>query len=105
VGNVPVRRGEKVVVWFTSANRDEEVFPEPARFDIGRSPNDHLAFGYGPHFCLGAHLARVQMRAMYRAVLDRFDDIEQAGEAVRLRSNFQNGLKRLPIRWKPRPPR
>ncbi len=105
VGNVPVRKGEKVVVWFTSANRDEEVFPEPTRFDVGRSPNDHLAFGYGPHFCLGAHLARAQMRAMYRAVLERFDDIEQAGEAVRLRSNFQNGIKRLPIRWKPRPPR
>lgn len=103
VGNVPVRKGEKVVVWFSSANRDEEVFPEPARFDVGRSPNDHLAFGHGPHFCLGAHLARAQMRAMYRAVLNRFDDIEQSGDAVRLRSNFQNGIKRLPIRWKPLP--
>jgi cytochrome P450 len=101
VGNVPVRKGEKIVVWFSSANRDEEVFPEPSRFDVGRRPNDHLSFGHGPHFCLGAHLARAQMRAMFAAVLDRFDDIEPAGEPVRLRSNFQNGIKRLPIRWKP----
>ncbi len=102
VGNVPVRKGEKVVVWFSSANRDETVFEDPNRFDIGRSPNDHLAFGHGPHFCLGAHLARLQMRAMFRAVLDRFADIEPAGEPWRLRSNFQNGIKRLPIRWTPR---
>jgi cytochrome P450 len=102
VGNVPIRKGEKVVVWFSSANRDEEVFPEPSRFDVGRSPNDHLSFGHGPHFCLGAHLARAQMRAMFAAVLDRFDDVELAGDPVRLRSNFQNGIKRLPIRWKPR---
>ncbi len=101
VGNVPIRKGEKVVVWFSSANRDETVFPDASRFDVGRSPNDHLSFGHGPHFCLGAHLARLQMRAMFGAVLDRFDDIEPAGEPRRLRSNFQNGLKRLPIRWTP----
>jgi cytochrome P450 len=101
VGSVPVRKGEKVVVWFSSANRDEEVFAEPSRFDIGRSPGDHLTFGHGPHFCLGAHLARLQMRAMFGAVLDRLHDIEPAGEAIRLRSNFQNGIKRLPIRWTP----
>jgi cytochrome P450 len=101
VGSVPVRKGEKVVVWFSSANRDEEVFAEPSRFDIGRSPGDHLTFGHGPHFCLGAHLARLQMRAMFGAVLDRLHDIEPAGDAIRLRSNFQNGIKRLPIRWTP----
>jgi cytochrome P450 len=101
VGNVPVRAGEKVVVWFSSANRDEDVFPEPSRFDVGRTPNDHLTFGHGPHFCLGAHLARLQLRAMFSAVLDRLGDIEPAGEPIRLRSNFQNGIKRLPIRWKP----
>jgi cytochrome P450 len=101
VGNVPVRKGEKVVVWFSSANRDEEVFPDPSRFDVGRVPNDHLSFGHGPHFCLGAHLARLQMRAMFGAVLDRCHDIEPDGEVRRLRSNFQNGIKRLPIRWTP----
>ncbi|MCW2948830.1 MAG: cytochrome [Actinoallomurus sp.] len=101
VGSVPVRKGEKVVVWFSSANRDEEVFAEPSRFDIGRTPGDHLTFGHGPHFCLGAHLARLQMRAMFGAVLDRLHDIEPAGDPVRLRSNFQNGIKRLPIRWTP----
>jgi cytochrome P450 len=101
VGNVPVRKGEKVVVWFSSANRDEDVFAEPSRFDVGRAPNDHVAFGHGPHFCLGAHLARLQMRAMFAAVFDRLGDIEPAGEPIRLRSNFQNGIKRLPIRWKP----
>jgi cytochrome P450 len=101
IGSVPIRRGEKVVVWFTSANRDDEVFPEPSRFDIGRPPGDHLTFGHGPHFCLGAHLARLQMRAMFSAVLDRFHDLEPAGDVIRLRSNFQNGIKRLPIRWTP----
>jgi cytochrome P450 len=101
VGNVPVRKGEKVVVWFSSANRDEEAFTTPSRFDVGRTDNDHLTFGHGPHFCLGAHLARLQMRAMFGAVLDRLHDIEPAGEPIRLRSNFQNGIKRLPIRWHP----
>ncbi|MDN3351854.1 cytochrome P450 [Actinomadura sp. DC4] len=103
VGNVPVRKGEKVVVWFSSANRDEAVFDQASRFDVGRTENDHLTFGHGPHFCLGAHLARLQMRAMFTAVLDRLDDIEPAGDPIRLRSNFQNGIKRLPIRWTPRP--
>lgn len=102
VGNVPVRKGEKVVVWFSSANRDELVFDRPSRFDVGRADNDHLSFGHGPHFCLGAHLARVQMRAMFTAVLDHLDEVEPAGEPRRLRSNFQNGIKSLPIRWKPR---
>ena len=99
LGGVQVRRGDKVVVWFTSANRDESVFADPSRFDITRSPNDHLAFGHGPHFCLGAPLARIQMRAMFEAVLDRLGDVELAGPLVRLRSNFQNGIKHLPIRW------
>ncbi|HEX5542368.1 MAG TPA: cytochrome P450, partial [Micromonospora sp.] len=71
-------------------------------FDVGRSPNDHLAFGHGPHFCLGAALGRYQIRAMFEAVLERFSTVEPAGEPVRLRSNFQNGLKRLPVRFTPR---
>ena len=104
VGGVPIRSGQKVVVWFSSANRDGEVFPDPDRFDVGRLPNDHLTFGHGPHFCLGAHLAREQMRALFAAVLDRLDDLEPAGEPSRLRSNFQNGVKHLPIHWRPRYP-
>ncbi len=99
LSDVDIRAGDKVVVWFSSANRDPAVFPDPDTFDIGRTPNDHLTFGHGPHFCLGAHLARVQMRAMFDAVLDQFGFVELAGEPVRLRSNFQNGLKSLPIRW------
>lgn len=99
LSDVDIRAGDKVVVWFSSANRDEAVFASPSDFDITRTPNDHLTFGHGPHFCLGAQLARVQMRAMFGAVLDLLGEVELAGEPVRLRSNFQNGLKRLPIRW------
>ncbi|HVW33440.1 MAG TPA: cytochrome P450, partial [Acidimicrobiia bacterium] len=102
LAGVRIRAGDKVVVWFSAANRDPAVFPDPDRFDPGRSPNEHLVFGHGPHFCLGAHLARTQMRAMFDAVLDRWADIELAGPPVRLRSNFQNGLKSLPVRWQPR---
>jgi cytochrome P450 len=102
IGGVPVRAGDKVVVYFPSANRDESVFPHPDRFDAGRDPNPHLAFGHGPHFCIAAHLAREQMRAMVSAVLDQLDEVELAGEPERRRSNFQNGIKHLPIRWEPR---
>jgi cytochrome P450 len=96
-----IRAGDKVVVWFSAANRDPAVFSDPDTFDPARSPNEHLSFGHGPHFCLGAHLARVQMRAMFSAVLDLLGEIEPAGEPVRLRSNFQNGIKALPVRWTP----
>ena len=99
LSGVDIRAGDKVVVWFSSANRDERVFPDPDRFDIGRTPNDHLTFGHGPHFCLGAQLARAQLRAMFDAVLDLLGDVRLAGEPVRLRSNFQNGVKHLPIRY------
>jgi cytochrome P450 len=99
LSDVDIRAGDKVVVWFSAANRDESVFADPDAFDIGRTPNDHLTFGHGPHFCLGAHLARVQLRAMFGAVLDLLGEVTLAGEPVRLRSTFQNGLKSLPIRW------
>jgi cytochrome P450 len=94
-----ITAGEKVVVYHASANRDETVFPDPDRFDVTRSPNDHVSFGFGPHFCLGAHLARTQMRAVFQQVLARLPDVALAGEPVRLTSNFQNGLKHLPVRW------
>jgi cytochrome P450 len=94
-----VRAGDKVVVSFTSANRDEAVFRDADRFDIRRHPNPHLVFGHGPHFCLGAHLARAQMRALFSEVLARTSALAYAGDPSFLRSNFQRGVKRLPIAW------
>ncbi|MEW9549534.1 cytochrome P450 [Nonomuraea sp. NPDC050783] len=95
-----IRAGEKVVVHHASANRDPSVFAEPDRLDLARTPNDHVSFGFGPHVCLGAHLARAQFRAVLGELL-RWD-VEPAGEPRRLTSNFQNGLKRLPVRLSPR---
>lgn len=101
LGGQSVAAGDKVVVFFPSANRDEGIFPDADCFDVGRTPNPHLALGFGPHFCIGAHLAREQMRAMLSVWLDRVADTQLAGEPVRLRSSFQNGLKHLPLRWSP----
>jgi len=99
LGGQVIAEGDKVVVSFTSANRDEAVFPDPDRFDILRHPNPHLVFGYGPHFCLGAHLARTQVRALFEEVLGRTSTLRFAGQPAYLRSNFQRGVKRLPIAW------
>ena len=99
LSGVRIAAGDKVVVWFSSANRDERVFADPDRFDIGRPAGEQLSFGHGPHFCLGAQLARVQLRAMFDAVLDLLADVRLAGAPVRLRSTFQNGVKHLPIRY------
>jgi cytochrome P450 len=99
LGGQRIGEGDKVVVSFTSANRDEAVFADPGRFDIHRHPNPHLVFGYGPHFCLGAHLARIQMRALFDEVLARTSALRYAGEPSYLRSNFQRGVKKLPIAW------
>jgi cytochrome P450 len=96
LGGRRVRAGEKVVVYHASANRDPDVFPDPDRFDLTRTPNDHVSFGFGPHFCLGAHLARAQFRAVFKELLGW--DVELAGVPRRLTSNFQNGLKHLPVR-------
>ncbi len=100
-----IRAGEKVVVSFSSANRDESVFADPDRFDIrryaaGTPARPHLAFGHGPHFCLGAHLARAQMATLLEALLARTTWLEPAGDPGYLRSNFQRGVKRLPLRWR-----
>jgi cytochrome P450 len=94
-----IREGDKVVVSFASANRDEAVFAGADRFDIHRHPNPHLVFGHGPHFCLGAHLARTQLAVLLREVLARTSTLSYAGEPSFLRSNFQRGVKRLPIAW------
>ena len=99
LGGKQIRAGDKVVVSFTAANRDESVFPDPERFDIRRQPNPHLVFGHGPHFCLGAHLARMQMQALFTEVLGRTSSLEYAGQPSYLRSNFQRGVKTLPVSW------
>jgi cytochrome P450 len=94
-----IRAGDKVALWYVSGNRDEDQFPDASRFDIGREPNRHLAFGLGgPHFCLGAHLARLELRIWLEEMLRALPRIELAGEPKRLRSNFFNGVKSLPVR-------
>ncbi|WP_448612016.1 cytochrome P450 [Geodermatophilus sp. URMC 60] len=99
LAGVRIGAGDKVVVSFTSANRDQSVFPDPDRFDVHRSPNPHLSFGHGPHFCLGGQLARAQMRALFGELLRRTESLELDGPPALLRSTFQRGVKRLPVRW------
>jgi len=96
-----IREGDTVVLFYASANRDEDAFRDAHRFDVGRTPNEHLAFGIGPHFCLGANLARLEIRIMFEELLRRLPDIELAGPVERLRSNFINGIKRMPVRFTP----
>jgi cytochrome P450 len=95
---VEIRAGDKVLMYYTSANRDEDVFVDPQRFDIRRHPNPQLSFGIGEHFCLGAHLARLEGRIFFEELLDTFPTFELTGEARRVRSNLNNGLKELPVR-------
>ncbi|HEV3131438.1 MAG TPA: cytochrome P450 [Acidimicrobiales bacterium] len=98
-----IRAGDRVVLWYPSANRDEEVFPDPFRFDTGRSPNDHVAFGGGgPHFCLGANLARMELRLIFTQLVTRMPKLEFDGPVEMLRSNFVGGIKHMPVRWDPR---
>jgi len=99
LGGVDIRAGDKVLLSFLSANHDERVFSDPAVFDIRRDPNPHLSFGQGPHFCIGARLAVAQMRALFTELGRRFDRFELAGSPTFLRSNFQRGVKTLPVRW------
>jgi cholest-4-en-3-one 26-monooxygenase len=102
---VPIAAGDKVVMYYMSANRDEDVFDDPYRFDVGRTPNDHVTFGGGGvHHCLGANLARAEIGAMMRQVVERLPDLELAGEPVRLRSDFVNGIKHMPVRFGPAAP-
>jgi len=95
-----IKEGDKVVMWFASGNRDESVFTDPYELDLTRYPNDHMTFGKGPHNCLGSNLARLEIRIMFETLLPRLESIEQAGEIVRIRSNFVNGIKRFPVRVK-----
>jgi cytochrome P450 len=97
----PIKENDKVCVYYTSANRDEDVFPDPFRFDVGRTPNEHLAFGVGQHFCLGNSLARLEIRVVFEELVRRLPDIAPAGAVRRLRSNFINGYKSIPVRFTP----
>ncbi|HXM58238.1 MAG TPA: cytochrome P450 [Candidatus Dormibacteraeota bacterium] len=102
VAGVPIAEGERVALFYVSANRDEEVFDRPDTFDVGRSPNNHVAFGAGgPHHCLGNNLARLEIRIMFEELLERAPRIEQASPARKLRSNFLNGIKSMPVRMAP----
>ncbi|XVQ11320.1 cytochrome P450 [Spirillospora sp. CA-255316] len=96
---VTIREGESVLLSYPSANRDEEVFDDPFRFDVGRDPNKHLAFGFGVHYCLGAALARIETRAFFEELLPRLESIELAGTPESTATTFVGGLKRLPIRY------
>jgi cholest-4-en-3-one 26-monooxygenase len=98
VAGVTIEPGDIVSLWYVSANRDEVHFDDPFRFDVGRTPNEHIAFGGGgPHFCLGASLARLEVRVVLEELVARYDAIEPAGDPQRLRSNFINGIKHLPV--------
>ncbi len=99
---VQIREGDKVVVWLISANNDERQFADPLRFDITRKPNNHVTFGRGgPHFCLGAHLAKLETRVMFEELLPRVASVEPAGPAKRMHSNFTNAYKSMPVHVTP----
>jgi cholest-4-en-3-one 26-monooxygenase len=98
-----IKAGQVLCLFYPSANRDEEVFQEPNRFDIGRDPNPHLAFGIGEHFCLGANLARLELEVIFRQLAERLDHVELAGPVERLQSSFVGGIKHMPIRYQMRP--
>jgi cytochrome P450 len=99
VGGVTIKQGEAVLLSYPSGNRDEEIFTDPFRFDAGRDPNKHLAFGFGVHYCLGAALARMETRALFAELLPRLESIELAGRAEWTATTFVGGLKHLPIRY------
>jgi cytochrome P450 len=97
---VTIRAGQNVCLFYPSANRDEEVFPDPFAFRIARDPNPHIGFGMGEHVCLGAHLARLELRHAFSQLVDRLRDCELSGPVERVRSSFVGGIKRAPMRWR-----
>jgi cholest-4-en-3-one 26-monooxygenase len=104
IGGQRIAEGDRVALYYVSANRDEAAFERPDQFDVGRSPNEHLTFGGGgPHHCLGASLARLEIKLMFEELLRRLPDIELNGSPRRLRSNFINGLKEMQVRFTPAP--
>lgn len=105
IGGQSMKAGDKVVLWYCSGNRDEAVFDDPFRFDVTRTPNEHVAFGGpGPHFCLGANLARREIRVMFERILRRLPDLEITAPPDRLQSNFIHGIKRMPCAFTPGAP-
>ncbi len=104
LGGQAIAEGDKVVVFYAAANRDEDVFADPQEFDIARDPNPHIGFGGGgPHFCLGRHLAALELRVLLQTLAERMPDIALDSEVSRLRSNFLNGIKHMPVRFTPSP--
>jgi cytochrome P450 len=101
IRGTPIKAGDAVVCWIGAANRDPRAFADPERFDLRRRPNKHLAFGIGPHYCVGHSLARATLRILFTELLSRFTGFQPAGEPARLRSNLISGYKRLPITAKP----
>jgi cholest-4-en-3-one 26-monooxygenase len=100
VGGVSIKQGEKVVIYYTSANRDESVFTDPDSFDIAREPNPHVGFGGGgPHFCLGRHLAKLELECLFRSLIQQVDHVELIAGPRRLRSNFINGIKEMTVKF------
>jgi cytochrome P450 len=99
IRGVPIAEGEAVYLSYVSANRDEEVFDDPFRFDVGRNPNKHLAFGFGVHFCLGAALARMEVNSFFTELLPRLKSIQLSGEPELIATTFVGGLKHLPISY------
>lgn len=102
IRGVKIRENDKLTLWYPAANRDEDVFPDGDVFDVRRSPNEHLSFGFGEHFCLGANLARLELKVMFEELTARLPDIELAEPPKRLRSNFINGVKEMRVRFTPR---
>jgi cholest-4-en-3-one 26-monooxygenase len=98
-----IRPNDKLLLWYPSANRDEEIFPDPDTFDIRRSPNEHVAFGFGEHYCLGANLARLELQEIFRGIAMRLHDVEPTAPPRRLRSCFINGVKEMRVRFRPGP--
>ena len=101
IRGVEIKKDQRIALYYPSANRDEEVFENPDAFDISRHPNPHLSFGAGEHFCLGASLARMQLRSIFRAILERLPDIQLDGEISHLRSHLIDGIKHMPVRYTP----
>jgi cytochrome P450 len=102
IKGVKIREGDKVTMWYPSANRDEDVFPDADTFDVGRTPNPHVAFGIGEHFCLGSNLARLELNILFEELLRRLPDIQLTEEPKRVRSNFINAIKYMPVKFGPR---
>ena len=95
-----IHAGDKVALYWASANRDEEVFEDPFEFRIDRDPNQNLVFGFGPHLCMGAHVGRTELQSMFGQLLERMEWFEQAGPLERLNSSINGAIKHLPIRYR-----